>query len=79
MSWSTFSGRLKGRFGTGKVRRVTLVRPFGVSGRVTVVKSASAGGVRIVGSDKTVRADGWDVRNALGLRDSLFRIRVVSD
>jgi hypothetical protein len=79
MSWSTFSGRLKGRFGTGTVRRVTLVRPFGVSGRVTVVKSASAGGVRIVGSDKTVRADGWDVRNALGLRDSLFRIRVVSD
>jgi uncharacterized protein with LGFP repeats len=55
----------------------TLVRPFGVSGRVTVVKPDNRGGVRIRGSRKTVRVSGWSVRSALSLKDTLFRVEIV--
>jgi stage II sporulation protein D len=77
MSWNQFSNKLSGGFGTGALRRFQIVPPLGVSGRVTVVKSSGAGGVRIAGANKTVRADGWDVRSKLDLRDTLFRVRVV--
>jgi stage II sporulation protein D len=76
MAWSQFSSKLNAGFGTGGLKRFRIVKPLGVSGRVTVVKSASAGGVRIVGKNKTVRADGWDIRSALSLRDTLFRVKV---
>ena len=76
MSWAEFSVKLNAAFDTGKVVRVVLKKPFGVSGRVTVVKSATKGGVKIVGKDATRRESGWDVRNALGLKDTLFRIKV---
>lgn len=76
MSWKSFSSKLAARFDTGRVTRFRLVKPFGVSGRVTVVKSSDAGGVRIVGENKTVRAGGWDIRSALGLKDTLFRVKV---
>jgi len=78
MSWRSFSSKLAARFGTGKVLRFRLRAPFGVSGRVTVVKSATEGGVKIVGETKTVRVSGWDVRSALGLKDTLFRVSVTS-
>jgi SpoIID/LytB domain protein len=76
MPWSQFSDELNARFGTGRVERFELVKPFGVSGRVTVVKSPDEGGVKIVGAEKTVRVSGWDVRGALGLKDTLFRVRI---
>ncbi|MDQ4145739.1 MAG: SpoIID/LytB domain-containing protein [Actinomycetota bacterium] len=77
MSWSTFSSRLDAYFGTGSLRGFSLPKPFGISGRVTVVKSADAGGARIVGSARTVRASGYQVKTALGLKDTLFRVRIV--
>jgi stage II sporulation protein D len=78
MSWSAFSSKLNGRFGTGDLVKFRLVPPFGVSGRVTVVKSVDRGGVRIVGENKTARVDGADIRSALGLKDTLFRVRVIA-
>ena len=77
MTWSQLSSKLNASFGTGGLRRFRIVEPLGVSGRVTVVKSSSTGGVRIVGKSKTVRADGWDIRSALSLKDTLFRVRVI--
>jgi stage II sporulation protein D len=76
MTWSQFSSKLSASFGTGGLKRFRILEPLGVSGRVTVVKSSSTGGVRIVGKSKTVRADGWDIRSALSLKDTLFRVRV---
>ena len=76
MSWAEFSAKLNAYFDTGKVVKVVLKKPFGVSGRVTVVKSATRGGVKIVGKVATRRESGWDVRSALGLKDTLFRITV---
>lgn len=73
MGRSEFSSKLNAAYGIGTLKRIELVRPFGVSGRVTVVKS-SGGGVRIVGTNKTVRVSGWSMRSALGLKDTLFRI-----
>ena len=78
MSWSTFSSRLDAYFGTGKLQRFNLKRPYGVSGRVTVVKSADAGGARIQGARRTVRASGSQVKSALGLKDTLFRVKIVN-
>jgi stage II sporulation protein D len=78
MSWAILSTKLNASFGTGEVNKFKLLPPFGVSGRVTVVQSADQGGVKIVGGQKTVRADGWEVRNALGLKDTLFRVTVTS-
>jgi stage II sporulation protein D len=78
MSWSDFQSRVNSAFGVGKLKRFKLVKPFGVSGRVTVVNGDN-GGVRIVGSQKTVRESGWSIRSALGLKDTLFRINVTKD
>jgi stage II sporulation protein D len=77
MSFSTFSSRLSSYFGTGTLQSFKLMNPFGSSGRVTVVKSATEGGVRIVGSARTVRASGSQVKSALGLKDTLFRVQIV--
>ena len=79
MSYSTFESKLNSAYGVGSVDRFNLVKPFGVSGRVTVVKPDNTGGVKIVGSDKTVRTSGWSIRSALGLKDSLFRIQINYD
>jgi hypothetical protein len=43
------------------------------------VVKGDEGGVRIVGSRKTVRESGWSIRSALGLKDTLFRIDVRRD
>lgn len=77
MSYSTFQSKLDASYGVGTVDAFNLVKPFGVSGRVTVVKPDNTGGVKIVGSKKTVRTSGWSIRSALGLRDSLFRVQIV--
>ncbi len=76
MSWADLSSRLNSYFGDGTLQRFKLEQPFGVSGRVTVVKSPDRGGAKIVGSTRTVRASGWAVRAALGLKDTLFRVSV---
>lgn len=76
MRWTTFASRLNAAYGIGALRRFRLVKPFGVSGRVTVVKGPDRGGVRIVGSKKTVRTSGWSLRSVLNLRDTLFRVRI---
>jgi LGFP repeat len=76
LSWWAFSDRLSAYFGTGRLDRFRILRPLGVSGRVTVVKSADRGGVKIVGRRKTARASGWSVRSALSLKDTLFRVDV---
>ncbi len=76
MSYSSFQSKLDAAYGVGSVDRFVLIKPFGVSGRVTVVKPDNTGGVKIVGSRKTARASGWSIRSALGLKDSLFRVRV---
>ena len=73
MEWSTLSSRLNSYYGIGTLKRIELLRPFGVSGRVTVPKDGG-GGARLVGSAKTVRTSGWSLRSALGLKDTLFRI-----
>jgi SpoIID/LytB domain protein len=78
MSWSSFSSRLNAYYGTGRLRRFRLVRPFGVSGRVTVVKPGG-GGAKVVGSNRTVRTSGYVVKSALGLKDTLFRVQIISD
>jgi SpoIID/LytB domain protein len=78
MSWSTFASKLNAAYGTGRLQRYRLVKPLGVSGRVTVVKGPDRGGVRIVGSRRTVRASGWSTRSALGLKDTLYRVDIVS-
>lgn len=76
MSWRSFSDKLNSEFKTGRVKRFRLLKPFGVSGRVTVVKAPDKGGARIVGADKTVRVSGWSLRSALALKDTLFRVHV---
>ena len=71
MSWSTLRSKLAGSFGSfGKLKSLEIVRK-GVSGRVAVE------GLKIVGSTRTLRVDGWDVRIALGLKDTWFRFKVV--
>ena len=77
MRWRAFENKLQAAYGIGNLRAFRLLRPFGVSGRVTVVKPDNTGGVRIRGSRKTVRASGWSVRSALGLKDTLFRVEIV--
>jgi stage II sporulation protein D len=78
MTWKEFTAKLNTAFGTGTLQKFKLVPPFGVSGRVTVVKSEKQGGVKIVGQNKTVRTDGTDIRLALGLKDTLFRVKVTA-
>ena len=77
MGFNQFQSKLNAAFGIGNLKKFKVLKPRGVSGRVTVVKASDRGGVRIVGSRQTVRKSGWDVRNALGLRDTLFRVRIV--
>jgi SpoIID/LytB domain protein len=77
MRWRRFENKLQAAYGIGNLEAFTLVRPFGVSGRVTVVKPNNRGGVRIRGSRKTVRVSGWSVRSALNLKDTLFRVAIV--
>ncbi|CAN5167120.1 hypothetical protein BH20ACT22_BH20ACT22_06200 [soil metagenome] len=76
MSWQAFSSRLGATFGVGRLRRVVLLKPFGVSGRVTVPKPNGRGGARVVGTSGKVRVSGYSLKLALGLRDTLFRISV---
>jgi stage II sporulation protein D len=76
MKWSELSNKLNAHLGVGALRRLRLVPPFGVSGRVTVVKGPDRGGVKVVGAAKTARVDGWDVRQMLNLKDTLFRVKV---
>jgi stage II sporulation protein D len=77
MGFKQFESKLNAAFGIGKLKKFKVVKPRGVSGRVTVVNANGRGGVRIIGSRQTVRESGWDVRNALGLRDTLFRVRII--
>jgi stage II sporulation protein D len=71
MAWSTLKSRLASGFGSfGRLKRLKIVRT-GVSGRVAV------NGLKIVGSDRTLVVDGWDVRGVLGLKDSWFRFFVI--
>ncbi|MEA2434641.1 MAG: hypothetical protein QOG54_2098 [Actinomycetota bacterium] len=76
MSYSSFESKLNAAYGTGSLQSFELVKPFGVSGRVTVVKTDAAGGAKIVGASKTVRTSGWSLRAALGLKDTLFRVAI---
>ncbi|MDQ3659522.1 MAG: SpoIID/LytB domain-containing protein [Actinomycetota bacterium] len=78
MPWKTFSARLNSYYGVGKLERFSLLKPFGVSGRVTVPK-AGGGGVKIVGGVRKVRTSGWSIRSALALKDTLFRVKVAYD
>ncbi len=79
MSWDSFSSKLASYYGTGQLDKLKLLKPFGVSGRVTVPKDADSGGAKVVGRTKTVRTSGWSLRSALGLKDSLFRVAVFYD
>lgn len=76
MSWSEVQSRFNSAFGTGTLNSLSLLKPFGVSGRVTIARQNGTGGVKIVGSSKTVHVSGWDVRQALGLKDTLFRVSI---
>ena len=74
MRWRRFSSKLDASFGTGALKRFAIRSPLGVSGRVTAVINGE-GGVRISGSDRTVIVSGLSVKSALGLKDTLFRVR----
>lgn len=79
MSFGEFESKLQAAYGIGSLKDFSLVKPFGVSGRVSVVKENGSGGVKIVGSNKTVRVSGWSFRTAFGssiLKDTLFRIDI---
>lgn len=79
MSFAAFEKKLQSAYGIGSLKEFKLVKPFGVSGRVTVVNSDGSGGVKIVGSSKTVRVSGWSFRTAFGssvLKDTLYRIDI---
>lgn len=69
------TNRLSARgFGVGTVLNITPVEPFGVSGRVGRVLDDGRGGVVVRGTEGTRRLDGSQLRSALGLRDTLFRV-----
>jgi SpoIID/LytB domain protein len=75
MTWNEFEKELQTSYGIGNLERFRILKPLGVSGRVTVVKSPDRGGVKIVGSRNTYRESGWDMRSVLSLKDTLFKIR----
>ncbi|MGH2729738.1 MAG: SpoIID/LytB domain-containing protein, partial [Actinomycetota bacterium] len=79
MTWASFESKLNAAYGTGELESFEIVKPLGVSGRVTVVKDNGGGGVRIAGSKKTARVSGWSVRSALGLKDTLFTVEVENE
>jgi SpoIID/LytB domain protein len=71
MTWASLRAKLTNSFGSfGRLRKLVIVRK-GVSGRVAV------NGLKIVGSDRTLRVSGWATRTALGLKDTWFRFRVI--
>lgn len=77
MSWSHFASLVESAYNVGRLRKVKLRKPFGVSGRVTVPKKVSGtvrGGASIVGGAGTERVSGWSLHSVLGLRDTLFRL-----
>ncbi|HEX2240974.1 MAG TPA: SpoIID/LytB domain-containing protein, partial [Actinomycetota bacterium] len=85
MTWEQFSTKLERYYNSrqglhfGKLVDYKLVQPFGVSGRVTVVKAPDTGGVRIEGTDAVIRVSGWSTRSALGIKDTLYRVRISYD
>lgn len=80
MSWAAFGDKLDDIYGIGDLEEFEIVGPRGVSGRVTPVNDATnRGGVRIRGSNKTVRVDGWDFRVDFGLLDTLFYVKVETE
>ncbi|MFN2524882.1 MAG: SpoIID/LytB domain-containing protein [Actinomycetota bacterium] len=85
MSWDEFASKLQSYYNSrqgfrfGKLVDFELVEPFGISGRVTVVKAPDSGGVRIVGTEANVRVSGWSTRSALGIKDTLYRVKISYD
>lgn len=73
MTWAQFSSKLDSAYGTGALQDFTIVKPLGVSGRVSV-PDGDSGGARVSGSSKSARVSGWSLRSALGLKDSLFEV-----
>ncbi len=82
LSWREFSARVENDSeydSVGNLEDFRIVPPRGVSGRVTVTKSATEGGVRLIGSAGTVRDSGWGFRTNFGsdiLLDTLFYIEI---
>jgi stage II sporulation protein D len=71
MTWASLKTRLSNSFGSfGRLKKLVIVRT-GVSGRVAV------DGLKIVGSERTLRVSGWDTRTSLGLKDTWFRFKVI--
>lgn len=80
MTYSEFESKLNAAYNTGSLESFDVVKPRGVSGRVTVVNETNdSGGVRIVGSRKTQRTSGWSIRSALSLKDTLFWVDIDYD
>ena len=79
MPYWKFENRLQSIYSIGNLMRFKVLGPRGVSDRVTVVKSETEGGVKIVGSEKTVHVSGWSFRSSFGssiLKDTLFFIDI---
>ena len=74
MSWKDFKSKIERAYSVGDLQHVNFPKPYGVSGRITVVKPGGHGGVKIVGSTDTARDSGWEFRSVLALKDTLFRI-----
>ena len=73
MRWQDFKSKVERSYPIGELQRIDLPKPYGVSGRITVVNPGVGGGVRIVGSKDTIRDSGWEFRSALSLKDTWFR------
>jgi hypothetical protein len=71
MTWASLRTKLANSFGSfGKLKKIVIVHK-GVSGRVAF------DGLKIVGSERTIRVSGWATRTALGLKDTWFRFKVI--
>jgi len=71
MTWASLRTKLTNSFGSfGKLKKLVIVHK-GVSGRVAF------DGLKIVGSERTLRVGGWATRSALGLKDTWFRFKVI--
>ncbi|MGH2748887.1 MAG: SpoIID/LytB domain-containing protein [Actinomycetota bacterium] len=79
MSYSAFESKLQAAYDIGSLQEFKLLKPFGVSDRVIVARDDGTGGGRIRGSKRTVHVDGWSLRSALSLRDSLFRVEIIHE
>ncbi len=74
---SQLSSALDARgLGVGRVTNVATLPPYGVSGRVGRVVNSGSGGVTVSGTGGVRRLSGAEVRTALGLKSTLFRVRV---